>query len=52
VVDILRTVKQEIEPGRVAAHVGDDRALLATFQIYSDESTMQWAITRSDQALR
>jgi hypothetical protein len=117
-VGVLRSFKKEIEAGRVAVHVGDDRAVLANFPdryfdwvyidsshsyehtcdelhilrnkvketgviagddwlpnpidqlhgvhkavnefvgfgeyqiIYSDESTMQWAVTRSDQAFR
>jgi hypothetical protein len=118
VVNILRAFKKDIEAGRVAVHVGDDRAVLATFPdryfdwvyidsshsyehthdelqilrskvkeagviagddwapdpsdqhhgvykavqefiasgayqvIYSDVSTKQWAIRRSDQAMR
>jgi Methyltransferase domain len=31
VVNILRSFKKEIEAGRVAVHVGDDRVVLATF---------------------
>jgi hypothetical protein len=52
VVDILRTVKQEIEPGRFAVHVDDDRAVLATFPDLFRRIDKQWAITRSDKALR
>ena len=47
VVNILRSFKKEIEAGRVAVHVGDDRVVLATFpdHYFAVGSTLTQAIT-------